>query len=161
MGIDLSLNCPGVAVLNFESDKLLYTDKYKNKKPKQCKFFRYLEIKLWLDHIIKLFNPEVIIVEEAFMNALTANSNVPLLNLHGYIGHYLYSSGFDIFKTTPSSSRKHLGIEPNTKEGGYEWVVKNYPNLILESFKKSNDITDSVILAKNYDNPKLKKIFEK
>ena len=83
MGIDLSLNCPGVAVLNFESDKILYTDKYKNKKPKQCKFFRYLEIKLWLDHIIKLFNPEVIIVEEAFMNALTVKSNVPLLNIHG------------------------------------------------------------------------------
>ncbi|MGL5717863.1 MAG: hypothetical protein ACRCX2_32980 [Paraclostridium sp.] len=160
-GIDLSLNCPGIAILNTLGDKVIYMDKYPNKNKKQCKYFRYLEIKLWLDHIIKMFNPGLIIVEEAFMSSLTAKSNVPLLNIHGYIGHYLCSLGIDVYKTTPSASRKHLEITPNTKEGAYEWVIKKYPNLKLESFKKDNDLTDAIVLGNNYDNKELKKIFEK
>lgn len=161
IGIDLSLNGPGIAVLNEFADKVLYVDDFPNKNKKQCKFFRYLEIKIWLDHIIKMFNPEMIIVEEAFMSSLTVKSNIPLLNLHGYIGHYLISLGIEIFKTSPSSSRKYLEIYPNTKEGAFEWVCKNYPDLGFSNFKKENDKADAVVLAKNSKNKNLKKIFEK
>lgn len=161
MGIDLSLNGPGVAVYNVIGDKILYVDNYPNKNLKQCKYFRYLEIKLWLEHIIKLFNPEMIIVEEAYMSSLTAKSNTPLLNLHGYVGHFLMSLGIDIYKVTPSASRKYLEITPNTKESAFEWVCKNYPNIGLSNFKKENDKADAIILSKNSKNPTLKKIFEK
>ena len=161
VGIDLSINCPGIAVINSNEDKVLYVDNYPNKNKKQCRYFRYIEIRLWLDNVIKMFRPELVIVEEAFMSSLTIRSNIPLLNIHGYVGYYLQSLGIDTYKVTPSNARSFLEIKPNSKEECYNWVCKKYPNLDFISFKKDNDKTDSIILARNYNNPKLRKIFEK
>ncbi|MGL4998323.1 MAG: hypothetical protein ACRC5T_05085 [Cetobacterium sp.] len=163
LGLDLSINGPGLAIVDFNSYKVLYVDNFpnKNKDKESVYYYRYIEIKLWLEDIFSKFLPEVIVIEEAHMSALTAKSNVPLLNIHGYIGHLLQSKGANVLKIAPSSSRSFLSIKPNKKEVAFEWVKVKFPEIEWGSFSRDNDKADAIILALNAKNLKCKQIQER
>ncbi|MGL5718397.1 MAG: hypothetical protein ACRCX2_35665 [Paraclostridium sp.] len=154
IGIDLSLSCPAVAVVNLSQNKVLYIDKYK-KKGDPSIWIRLSEIRFWLERIIDTFRPEIIIIEGAFMSKFTAKSNESLYKAHGYIGHFLKLKGARVIASIlPSSSRAFLKIKPNTKEQAFTWVQQNFPELNLSDFKKDNDLSDAIIVALNALNKK-------
>lgn len=152
LGIDLSKAKPGIAILSLELKKVVYIDDFADKS--KDTFSRYLEIKFWLQRIINLFKPEAVMIEKEFIKPTKFGSKatIPLLKLHGYIYGIIKEYNLPIYEILPSSSRAFLKIKPNTKEGAFEFIKKNFPELKLTDFKKENDKGDAIIIALNYLN---------
>lgn len=149
MGLDLSKNCPGISIVDIESKKIIFKDKYKQKGDKDF-YFRMIEIREWLSELIKIFKVKNIMLESPFISAKTAKSNNTLLRMHGMLGHYMMSMGVNIYMIAPTSARAFLKIKPNNKEAAFEYIKKNFPELQLNDFKKDNDIADSIIIALSF-----------
>jgi Holliday junction resolvasome RuvABC endonuclease subunit len=149
MGLDLSKNCPGISIVDINTSKVIFIDKYKQKGDKDF-FFRMIEIREWLYEIIKTFKVKNIMLEAPFISAKTAKSNNTLLKMHGMLGHYMMSLGTNIYTISPTSARAFLKIKPNKKEIAFEYVKENFPELRLKDFKNDNDIADSIIIALSF-----------
>lgn len=143
---------PGIAVLSLELKKIVYIDDFTDKS--EDTFSRYLEIKFWLENLIKLFKPEAVMIEKEFIKPTKFGSKatIPLLKLHGYVYGIIQEYNLPMYEILPSSSRAFLKIKPNTKEGAFEFIKKNFPELKLTDFKKENDKGDAIIIALNYLN---------
>lgn len=152
-GLDFSKSCPGIAIIDIMANRVLYKDKFKEKNNLDF-YFRMVEIKEWINHILSIFQPKAIMIESPFMNPRTANSNAILLRTHGYIGHFIMSMGIEIYMIAPTSARAFLKIKPNTKEEAFKYVQENFPELKLLDFKNDNDIADAVIVALSFFNDK-------
>lgn len=154
LGIDLSKSKPGIAIVNLKQKKVIITDDYPNKE--KDTYMRFLEIKYWLESIIKTFKPGVIMIEKEFIKSTRFGSNatIPLLKLHGFIYYVVKSFGIPMYEILPSSSRAFLKIKPNTKEQAFEYIKKNFEELKLTDFKQDNDKADAIIIALNYLNDK-------
>ena len=154
LGIDLSKAKPGIAVLSLELKKVVFTDDFVDKS--EDTFSRYLEIKYWLQRIIELFKPEAVMIEKEFIKPTKFGSKatIPLLKLHGYVYGIIKEYNLPMYEILPSSSRAFLKIKPNTKEGAFAYLQKNFPELQFTDFKKQNDKGDAVIIALNYLNSK-------
>lgn len=157
MGIDLSKMCPGVCVLNKTNDSIVFVDSFKMNSGTSNKD-RNLEILYWILSIVDKYRPSSAIIESPFISTFTIKSAGPLMKLHGILDHFLFENGLEIYEITPSSSRSFLGIKPNTKEKAFSFIKEKFPELELKTFSKDNDKSDSVILALNYTNKKLKQI---
>lgn len=88
------------------------------------------------------------------MSPRTANSNMPLIMLRGVVVKTLRDAGCRVEGVTPSSARAYLQIKPNTKEQAFDDIKSMFPEAGLTTFKKDNDKSDAIIVAKNKDNPK-------
>lgn len=154
LGIDLSKAKPGIAILSLELKRIIHIDAFEDKT--KDTFTRYLEIKYWLQNLIKTFNPEAVMIEKEFIKPTKFGSKatIPLLKLHGYVYSIIKSYDLSIYEILPSSSRAFLKIKPNTKEGAFEFIKKQFPELHLIDFKKDNDKCDAIIIALNYLNEK-------
>lgn len=158
LGIDLSKNKPGIAILSLESKKIIYIDDYESKEKNT--YFRYLEIKYWLENIIKTFNPEAVMIEKEFITPTVFGSraSIPLLKLHGYLYMIIKEYGIPMYEILPKSARAFLKIKPNTKEKAFEYIKNNFKELNLTDFKKENDKADAIITVLNYLNNKKKEL---
>lgn len=145
---------PGIAILSLELRKIVYTDDFEDKS--KDTFSRYLELKFWFQNLIELFKPEAVMIEKEFIKPTKFGSKatIPLLKLHGYIYSIIKEYNIPMYEILPSSSRAFLKIKPNTKEGAFEYLQKNFPELQLTDFKKQNDKADAVVIALNYLNNK-------
>lgn len=154
LGIDLSKAKPGIAIISLELKKVVFTDDFVDKTKNT--FSRYLEIKYWLQRIINLFKPEAVMIEKEFIKSTRFGSKatIPLLKLHGYVYGIIKEYNLPMYEILPSSSRAFLNIKPNTKEGAFAYLQKNFPELQFTDFKKQNDKGDAVIIALNYLNSK-------
>lgn len=159
LGLDLSKNNPGLSIINKDTNQVLYSDNFKGDSKEEL-YFRMLEIKYWLSDIIFNFRPAFVLIEAPFISFKSTNGNDTLLQLNGYLRHFIKSFGIKIFSILPSQARAFLNIKPNTKEQAFEWVKDNFPEIELESFKKDNDRADAIIVGLNFFNPKKKEIFE-
>ncbi len=157
ISIDLSKTCPGISIYNLEENNFLFLDSFKGNN-KLTNHERNLEILYWILEIISKYRPYKAIIESPFISTFTIKSVGPLMKLHGIVDHFLFENGLEIYEISPTSSRSYLKIKPNTKEEAFKFVKSNYPILELETFKKDNDKSDAVVLALNFNNPKLKKI---
>lgn len=154
LGIDLSKAKPGIAIISLELKKVVFTDDFVDKT--KDTFSRYLEIKYWLQRIINLFKPEAVMIEKEFIKSTRFGSKatIPLLKLHGYVYAIIKEYNLPMYEILPSSSRAFLKIKPNTKEGAFTYLQKNFPELQFTDFKKQNDKGDAIIIALNYLNSK-------
>lgn len=149
---------PGIAVISLETKKVLYVDTYPSNEKNM--YYRFLEIKYWLEDIITTFRPEVIMIEKEFIktNRFGSNATIPLLKLHGYVLFLIKSFGLPMYEILPTSARAFLKIKPNTKEEAFNYIKKNFDELQLKEFKNDNDIADAIITALNYLNEKKKEV---
>lgn len=160
MGIDFSLSCPGVSIVDLNQKKVLYCDNFPDSKYKSNIYWKRLDILLdYLEDIFDTFKPELIMLENNFMSGRTAHSNMPLIMARGALITRLRRKGAKGRGVTPSQSRKFVKVKPNTKEDAFEWVKNNFPELMLTTFNSDNDKSDAVILGLNAYNPEAKEIF--
>lgn len=151
LGIDLSKRCPGIAVLETDSNKLIYNDQYPENENEDF-YLRMLELKYWIEDLINIFKPSIIMLEAPFISFGAARGNDLILKMHGYIMHFCKSMGVEIYSILPASARKFLNIKPNTKENAFEWIKQKFPELGFNDFAKQNDRADSIIVALNVFN---------
>lgn len=157
LGIDLSKRCPGIAVLDTESSKLIYNDQYPENENEDF-YSRMLELKYWIEDLINIFKPSIIMLEAPFISFGATRGNDIILKMHGFITHFCRSMGVEMFSILPSSARKFLNIKPNTKENAFEWIKQKFPELGFNDFEKQNDKADSIIVALNVFNPCKKRL---
>ncbi|MGL5716533.1 MAG: crossover junction endodeoxyribonuclease RuvC [Cetobacterium sp.] len=160
MGIDFSIKCPGVSVVNLNENKVLYCDKFNDGSYKSENYWKRLDIVIeYILDIFDTFKPELVMLENVFMAGKTAKSNMPLIMARGALISKLRERGAKGRGVMPSQARAFLKIKPNTKEDAFEWVKNNFPELFLGTFKEDNDKADAVILGLNAYNAKATEIF--
>lgn len=154
MGIDLSKAKPGIAIINLNQKKVVYLDDFED-KTKNDNVERYLEIKYWLKDMIEYFRPEAVMIEKEFIKpGFGSKATIPLLKLHGYVYMVIKEYGLNMYEILPSSSRAFLKIKPNSKQGAFDFIKKEFPDLGFKNFKKENDKADAIIIALNFFNNK-------
>ncbi|MGL5768114.1 MAG: hypothetical protein ACRCX8_20975 [Sarcina sp.] len=141
--------------MNNQIDELLYCDNLADSKYCKENYWERSEvISTHIENLIHQFKPALVMIENPFMSAKTANSNMALIMLRGMIVKTLRDAGCRVEGVTPSAARSYVNVKPNTKEQGFLNMQAMYPNAGLETFKKDNDKSDAIITAKNKGNPK-------
>jgi Holliday junction resolvasome RuvABC endonuclease subunit len=118
----------------------------KDKTASLCTKLEYFANEIGL--LLSKYSPDVVIIEETYLkNVLT------LKKLLQYVNIVLEMScrilGIEPVFISPNTVRSNFKVK--TKEEAYVYVVKKYKSKFKNStFKKDNDITDSIIMGLYY-----------
>jgi len=146
LGIDPALSCLGWGVINFDSPKIFYVDSGIVKTtPKTSLHLRLSDIAESIDQVIALHKPDIIAMEETFVN-LNASSSLKLGYVRGAILSVIGKTNLPFYEYSPNNIKKTIVGNGHAQKEQVQHMVK----MILSGSKSTLCLDESDALATAY-----------